>query len=1508
MSDGSHVMSEILDWFWEIEQWIPGIHSTVGEIIFGQIPLSDGVRVYELAEAWSTAAQQLGDAYEEARQTAQGIIESWSGDGAAMQFADEWFRYLEALSGAAESAAGMAEGANGFGLQVELMKFMAVINLIMLAVSLIIIIATLVPSLGTSTAAAPGAVATARAGIAAAANAAKTAIANLTLRSALRAIPTVAVRALPAAGRAVPVVLRAAPRALPALGRAIPAAGRALPSLARSVFPRVVGNVAPRRVIARSVADRLAAQALGRAARRELAQQLGSRAAARAVRSHVARTIESRLLANMGARQAAQAAASRAVAQSAARFAGNELMEAAARNAVNRAVANQLGGVVLRNEVAKYLGVRVAFGAGFLGGGDLLGQSLQVLDGNRTSVDLGHTLTSAAQGAAFGLGMWGGVGGHILGGAAAGGLVAAGTGLATGTFSWTEVGHGAVHGGAAGAIFGAQNNLEIMRVNAPGHVGSGIRALPDGLSTLGRLGDVSPAGTGATRVGDGGLRVDLDGVPGDLGRLPDADGIGVPREPDITVAQPPDPVRVTADPVARVPVVDAPVREGMPARPPGDGGGGPPQPARSAPDAPGPRVPEPVRTADGGTGTRVAERGPAAPDQPRATGDRTPPGGERAPRGGERAPADRTPAGGDRTPAGSDGVGPAERRAAEAATPGTRAPDEAATPGTRAPDDAGAPRDTGRRDEPVTRPDDGEAGRPRDAVPVRDESPARDGPPPPDGPPPHDGPPRPDGPATRPDGEALHGAGAERGEDPSPHSIEQGTVRMEEHPDYPRVMQEISDLGFTVAHTTGDPNIHVLRVIDPDGAVVRVEHQANLRPGMRFLDLEHELGHIHQLTDPARFPNGPPAMREVTELPDGRQRTNNSVPGLLRGWRIEVAEYHVRLQEFIRLAERGVDADILRAHWESVVDHAADHQRSVTRRPPANERPRWTNQHFPDIPELEARARELAAAMRQDPAGPHPPAPPRAGGGADGGAGGDPGALRKAADDRPPDGPPPREDALSRDDGPPRDDAQRSDPDPEPDAATGGSIRPRDEVRAWEWAEQAYERFRADDNDVRDMAGALSDVERPSGRVGFTPDEIGEVKRHLMVDEHLISDYEGGFTRQRFDASPGIAEAWIRLREGRHLDADLILLEHELAEAAYAREHPDATYPEAHAYANERYNWEIIEPQRTGEDLRTSWGREHPDGDTARLPEGPGRQSGGGIHLRLPGEDGPPPGDREGVAGGQPGGRDQGFPVRGGVREDPALLPARGDLAGEGVVRRVGGADDLHSRLGDRTNQGWDSAGEVHGRGSLRGTAAGADPGGWPGPGRGGDGGHDIAGRGDGSDGQGGQYRADSPAGRQPQPGESGYRPGERDSAGAGDGSHRPIAPQRDTGADDRIPHRLVAADPVAVSRVAELPDEVATAIDRHVNDLLDGARTRAADLPHRATWDPASGILTVEYPDGVRARVVLQVNSSLPPGHPVVLRPAMDFVDGAWRQSEPAGVVLPAHAPPDAAARADLV
>ncbi|MFY1651812.1 zeta toxin family protein [Solwaraspora sp. WMMB762] len=866
MSD--HVLSDILDWFWEIEEWIPGIHSTVGEIIFGPIPLSDGARLYDLAEAWGEVANGLAEAYEEVRPAADSIIEAWSGDAAAMQFAQQWMSYLEALRTTADSVSSMQQGVQGLALQVEMMKFMAVINLIMLAVSLYIIIAALIPSAGTSMGGVPPALAACRTAMWAAVRKIVQAITGITFRTALKGLGQFATRALPAA-------VRAAPRVLPTVVRAVPRAatttGRGLGTVARNTFTRLT----PRNVVARTVADRLAGQAMNRAARTALRNQLGrglgSRAAANAARSQVARELQQQILVSWGARTAAQAAG-RTAANSAARYAGNQMLERAVQQGLARA-ATEATEVAFRRELAKYLGIRVAFGAGFLGGGDLLGQGLQVLDGNRSGIDMTQTAVTAAQGAAFGLGMWGGLGGHILGGAAAGGMVGLGTAMASeegfdwrDPDDWAKVGHEAAKGGMAGAIFGAQNNLEMVRVNAPSRIGGAdIRTLPDSLAAGSRTSGGLPGGLAGVRSGEGFAPGLGDGV----GSLPDGDGIGLRRDgesaPRAPEAETPRGVVAPA-----LPVVDALTRgEALPARG-GDGGAGP----------------------------------------------------------GPRQPA---------TPAPSGGSSP-------------RAADQ-----------------------------------------VRDEGGAR------------------------------------------PGTIERTPVPVEP-----------------------------LRVGD--------------------------------------------------------------------------------------------------------------------------------------------------------------------------------------------DAPPPRD----------------------PDAPGRGG----DE---------------------------------------FVPER----------------DHEGYF------------------------------------------------------------------PDRTGEDLEIFRGRENLGGDPARFSEDQGRQSGGRIYSRDPGEDGPPVGDREGVGTGEATGRGPEPPVLGRVREDSALSQGAEQVAGEGLVRGVAG---------------------------------------------------------------------------------------------------------------EQVPYRLVPVEPVPTTRVAEVPDAVAAVIDQHVTGLLDGRNVDVVDQPHRAMWNPESGTLTVRYPDGLEARVVLQVNSSLPPGHPMVLRPTMEFVHGAWRQADAAGVILPAHAPADPMARAGLV
>jgi len=229
----------------------------------------------------------------------------------------------------------------------------------------------------------------------------------------------------------------------------------------------------------------------------------------------------------------------------------------------------------------------------------------------------------------------------------------------------------------------------------------------------------------------------------------------------------------------------------------------------------------------------------------------------------------------------------------------------------------------------------------------------------------------------------------------------------------------------------------------------------------------------------------------------------------------------------------------------------------------------------------------------------------------------------------------------------------------QPEAQTGGSTRPVDDVQAWAWAEEMYDQFRADDTDIADIAQNLATVERPDGRTGYTPDEIRQVKDHLMVEEHPLDDYNGGTVNRHFDADPDIADAWVRLREGTPLDADLVLLEHELAESNYLREHPGATYREAHNHANQSHNWQSIIP-----------GQETTHGHSAGLQEGPGGQSGGGVRLRVPG-DGPPVGDRQDHPGRQTGGRDEGPELHGDPRQDPQGPAGPDDVAGDGDVRGV---------------------------------------------------------------------------------------------------------------------------------------------------------------------------------------------------------------------------------------------
>ena len=171
-------------------------------------------------------------------------------------------------------------------------------------------------------------------------------------------------------------------------------------------------------------------------------------------------------------------------------------------------------------------------------------------------------------------------------------------------------------------------------------------------------------------------------------------------------------------------------------------------------------------------------------------------------------------------------------------------------------------------------------------------------------------------------------------------------------------------------------------------------------------------------------------------------------------------------------------------------------------------------------------------------------------------------------------------------------------PDPDLDAASGadepyngpmseegGRRRPRNLFDMDEqdgWAREVYDEVVADAQLPETVAANLADVQRTSGAVGFTPEEIAQVRDHVMVQRHPIADPETGeVVVRQFDPSAPGAAVWERLRKGTFTDSDIVMLEHELAEAHYMRDHPDADYREAHRAANQVADWESLLDERS---------------------------------------------------------------------------------------------------------------------------------------------------------------------------------------------------------------------------------------------------------------------------------------------------------------------------------------
>ncbi|MBL1075207.1 hypothetical protein JK358_12470 [Nocardia sp. 2] len=117
---------------------------------------------------------------------------------------------------------------------------------------------------------------------------------------------------------------------------------------------------------------------------------------------------------------------------------------------------------------------------------------------------------------------------------------------------------------------------------------------------------------------------------------------------------------------------------------------------------------------------------------------------------------------------------------------------------------------------------------------------------------------------------------------------------------------------------------------------------------------------------------------------------------------------------------------------------------------------------------------------------------------------------------------------------------------------------------------------------VDGLAAAAADLIPPE----FTPEQIAQIKDHLMRDPHLVLDpVTGELTRATLDAVADVAEAWNRLIAGNPLPSDLLLLQDALAESNFLRDNPDATWSEANAHvaSQDGFHWDAARPPLTGD-------------------------------------------------------------------------------------------------------------------------------------------------------------------------------------------------------------------------------------------------------------------------------------------------------------------------------------
>lgn len=193
--------------------------------------------------------------------------------------------------------------------------------------------------------------------------------------------------------------------------------------------------------------------------------------------------------------------------------------------------------------------------------------------------------------------------------------------------------------------------------------------------------------------------------------------------------------------------------------------------------------------------------------------------------------------------------------------------------------------------------------------------------------------------------------GATTGKNPTPETIREGSVRMEQHPQYEETIEQIKVAGFEI-RIGNEACVEVKEVVDLNGNVIRVEKILYVQENMRYLDLEHEFGHIKQLQ---RFGNSMPPTHRMVERSDGSLKNAPNQQGVLTTWQNTITEYHNRLDEFLRLYDRGASIELLKEHAQGVEQWLQAYRKKGLRDGYSQTQKQWSQKYFPDIVELQSR-------------------------------------------------------------------------------------------------------------------------------------------------------------------------------------------------------------------------------------------------------------------------------------------------------------------------------------------------------------------------------------------------------------------------------------------------------------------------------------------------------------------------------------------------------------------------